>query len=164
MGTSAFILMDQKKYSPERLLADSIIATFHANIMLNFHNSKNYTKDGKFLSTTLNINDKMVQENNCSFIFYVDSIHNPNINFYYYEDVDLDPKQKLYQVGCIEEIYGVEELVFQFIYAYLNLNRADYFWVADYDWVYSWNDLQKLKGLPYDPDWCYKNPKLMNLS
>lgn len=159
MGTSAYILMSRKKYSPERLLADSIISTFHADIMLNFHNSKNFGNDGRFLSTTLNINDKKVRENNFSFIFYVDSKDNPNLDFYYNEDVGLDSKNELYQVGCIEDVYGVEELVLRFIYEYLKLNPEDYFWVADYDWVYSWEDMQKIKFQPYDPDWCYKSPK-----
>ncbi|MFK4302617.1 hypothetical protein ABH892_002721 [Paenibacillus sp. RC254] len=161
MGTSAYILMSKKKYSPERLLADSIISTFHADVMLNFHNSKNFGNNGQLLSTTLNINDRMVRENNYSFIFYVDSTDNPNLNFYYNEDVGLDSNNKLYQVGCIEDVYGVEALVFRFIYEYLKLNSDDYFWVADYDWVYSWEDMQKLKSQPYDPDWCYKNPKLI---
>ncbi|CAG7651988.1 hypothetical protein ACFQI7_19245 [Paenibacillus allorhizosphaerae] len=160
MGTSAFILMSQIKYTPERLLADSIISAFHADVMLNFHNSKNYASNGQFLSTTLNISDKKVRENNESFLLYVDGLDNPHLDFFYYQDVGLDLNNKLYQVGTIEDIYGVEELVFRFIYHYLKVNPDDYFWVADYDWVYRWEDMQKLKTLPYDSDWCYKNPKL----
>jgi hypothetical protein len=159
MGTSSFILMSQDKYSPERLLADTIISTFHADIMLNFHNTRNYSNNEQFLSTTLNINDKLVGENNYSFILYVDSKDNPNLSFNYNEDLGIDSNKKLYQVGYIEDIYGVEELVFRFTFEYLKLNPDDYFWVADYDWVYSWEDMQKFKSLPYDPDWCYKNPK-----
>lgn len=158
MGTSASILMSPQKYTPDRLLADTIISAYHADVMLNFHNSKNYANNGQLLSTTLNINDKNVRDNNYSFILYVDAIDNPNLNFFYYEDVGLEPDKKLYQVGTIEEIFGVEELVFRFIYEYLKLNPDDYFWVAEYDWVYSWGDMQKMKSLPYDPDWCYKNP------
>ncbi|MFF2450524.1 hypothetical protein ACFVSW_26115 [Neobacillus sp. NPDC058068] len=161
MGTSAFILMSPKKYTPERLLADSIVSAYHADIMLNFHNSKNFSSNGQFLSTTLNINDKKVRENNDSFILYVDALDNPNLAFFYYQDVDLDSNNKLYQVGTIEDVHGVEELVFRFIYNYLKINPDDYFWVADYDWVYSWEDMQKLKSRPYDSDWCYKNPKLI---
>ncbi|GIN92629.1 hypothetical protein [Siminovitchia terrae] len=159
MGTTAFILISQKKYTPERLLADSIISAYHADVMLNFHNSKNYDSNGQFLSTTLNINDKNVRENSESFILYVDALDNPNLDFFDYEYVGLNPNYKLYQAGTIEEVYGVEELVFQFIYHYLKANPDDYFWVADYDWVYSWEDIQRLKSLPYDSEWCYKNPK-----
>ncbi|MCK6077084.1 hypothetical protein [Paenibacillus silvae] len=159
MGTSAYILMEHKKYTTEKLLGDSIVAAFYADAMLNFHNSKNYSMDGKFLSTTLNISHKLVKQNGYSFIYYVDATNNPSIEFYYNEDVGLEPSRKLCKVGCIEEIYGVQELIFSFIYEYLKLNPDDYFWVTDYDWVYSWGDMQKLKSLPYDPDWCYKNPK-----
>lgn len=159
MGTSAFILTDRKKYTTEKLLSDSIVAAFNADVMLNFHNSKNYSADGHFLSTTMNISHKLVKENNYSFIFYVDATDNPGLEFYYNDDVGLEVDKDLFQVGCIEEIYGVQELVFEFIYHYLKLNPDDYFWVADYDWVYSWGDMEKLKALPYDPDWCYKNPR-----
>jgi hypothetical protein len=159
MGTSAFILTERKKYTTEKLLSDSIVAAFNADVMLNFHNSKNYSTDGHFLSTTMNISHKLVKENNYSFIFYVDATDNPGLEFYYNDDVGLEADRDLFQVGCIEEIYGVQELVFEFIYHYLKLNPNDYFWVADYDWVYSWEDMKKLKALPYDPDWCYKNPR-----
>ncbi|WP_440116652.1 hypothetical protein [Paenibacillus sp. QZ-Y1] len=150
MGTSAFILMDRKKYTTEKLLSDSIVAAFYADAMLNFHNSKNYSTDGRFLSTTMNISHKLVKENNYSFIFYVDATDKPGLEFYYNDDVGLEERRDLFQVGCIEEIYGVQELVFEFIYHYLRLNPDDYFWVADYDWVYSWGDMEKLKTLPYD--------------
>ncbi|MBD8005042.1 hypothetical protein [Bacillus norwichensis] len=159
MGTTAFILISQKEYTPERLLANSIASAYHADIMLNFYNSKNYDSNGHFLSTTLNINDKNVKENGESFILYVGALDNPNLDFFDYKGVGLNPSHKLYQGGTIEEIYGVEELVFRFIYHYLKANPDDYFWVADYNWVYSWKDMQKLKSLPFDSEWCYKKPK-----
>ncbi|CAM3359721.1 hypothetical protein HP548_28095 [Paenibacillus taichungensis] len=54
MGTFAFILTERKKYTTEKLLSDSIVAAFNADVMLNFHNSKNYSTDGHFLTTTMN--------------------------------------------------------------------------------------------------------------
>lgn len=158
MGTSAFILTNQQNYCPEKLLADSIISAYNADVMLNFHNSKNLTEDGRLLSTTLNINDKNVQENNKSFIFYVDAKDNPNIEFFDYEELDLDPNNKLCQIGFIEEMDGVEDLLFKFIYEYLSINKNDYFWMPDYDWVYTLEDLKKLNVSSLDPEWCYKNP------
>ncbi|CAM5781936.1 hypothetical protein [Brevibacillus borstelensis] len=160
MGTSAFILMKQEKYTPEKLLSDSIVAAFHADAGLYFDNYKKF-KNGHFLYTTLNVIDKPLdRKNNQQFIFYVDGLENYEITYENNEDIyGLDSSLSLYQVGGIEEIYGAQELIFRFIYEYLKLNPDDYFWVADYDWVYSWEDMQKLKSLPYDPDWCYKNPK-----
>ncbi|MCI1694294.1 hypothetical protein [Aneurinibacillus aneurinilyticus] len=162
MGTSAFILMRQEKYTPEKLLGDAIVATFHADVRLYFDNYKTY-KNEQFFCTTLNITDKPLGvDNNQQFIFYVDGIDNYEIYFENDEDISgLDSNLTLCQVGCIEEVYGAQELIFRFIYEYLKLNPDNYFWVADYDWVYSWEDMQKLKSLPYDPDWCYKNPKLI---
>uniref|UniRef100_UPI00406C38B4 hypothetical protein n=1 Tax=Paenibacillus sp. FSL H7-0350 TaxID=2975345 RepID=UPI00406C38B4 len=160
MGSSAFILMKQEKYTPEKLLSDTIVAAFHADARLYFDNYKKY-KNEQFLYTTLNVTDKpLVNENNQQFIFYVDGLDNYEITYDNNEVVfGLDSSLPLYQVGGIEEIYGAQELIFRFIYEYLKLNPDDYFWVADYDWVYSWEDMQKLKSLPYDSDWCHKSPK-----
>ncbi|MEC0124158.1 hypothetical protein [Paenibacillus pabuli] len=56
MGTSAVILTKKDKYSPEQLLADTIVAAFHSEAALYFYNNKTYTNEGEFLYTTLNIN------------------------------------------------------------------------------------------------------------
>lgn len=159
MGTSAFILKKREEYSPEKLLSDAIVAAFHADARLYFDNYKKY-KNELFLYTTINVADKPLSEDdNQQFIFYVDGVNNSEIFYENDEDLSgLDSRLSLYQVGGIEDIYGAQELIFRFIYEYLKLNSDDYFWVADYDWVYSWGDMQKLKSLPYDPDWCYKNP------
>ncbi|GGI95897.1 hypothetical protein [Paenibacillus hunanensis] len=159
MGTSAYIIMDRKKFTTERLLSDTIIATFHTDLMLTLNNDKDYSEEGEFLCTTLNISDKLVVENGKSFIYYVHATNYPYLTFYDHEEVGLDPSRDLCQVGYIEEIYDVQEIIFEFIYEYLKLNPEDYFWIPDYDWVYSWEDMQHLKSLPYDPQWCYKNPK-----
>ncbi|MDT8974813.1 hypothetical protein RQP50_00985 [Paenibacillus sp. chi10] len=162
MGTPAVILTKKERYSPEKLLADTIVAAFHSDASLYFYNNKNCSDEVEFSYTTLNINSRSFAGNNeCSFIFYIHGINSSSIDFYYHEDLGLDTNLLLCQVGHIEDIYGVQELIFNFIYEYLKLNPDDYFWIADYDWVYSWEDIQKLKLLTYDPDWCYKNPKMI---
>lgn len=160
MGTTAFILTDREKYTPEKFLADTIVATFHSDAKLIFENYKNY-KEGRFSSTTLNILDHSYnsEENNYQFILYVKARENPSIFFSDYDDLGLNSDRELFRIGAIEEVYGAEKVIFRFIYEYLKINPDDYFWVADYDWVYSWEDMQRLKSLPYDSDWCYKNPK-----
>ncbi|WP_106768377.1 hypothetical protein [Paenibacillus faecalis] len=160
MGTTAFILTDREKYTPERFLAYTIIATFHADAKLIFENHK-VLEEGRFSSTTLNVLDHSYRssENNHQFILYVKGRENHSIAFSDYDDLGLNPDYELSRVGTIEEVYGAEKVIFRFIYEYLKINPNDYFWVADYDWVYSWEDMRKLKSLPYDPNWCYKNPK-----
>ncbi|WP_339186590.1 hypothetical protein MKX33_21310 [Paenibacillus sp. FSL R5-0490] len=158
MGTSAVILTKKDKYSPEQLLADTIVAAFHSDAALYFYNSKTYTNEGEFLYTTLNINHKSFRgDNESSLIFHIHSINSSSSEFYYHEDLGLDSNESLRQVGHIEDIYGNQELILHFIYEYLKLNPDDYFWIADNDWVYRLEDMQNLKSLPYDRDWCYKN-------
>ncbi|GGI95904.1 hypothetical protein [Paenibacillus hunanensis] len=160
MGTSAVILTHQNTYSPEKLLADTIVSVFHADASLYYDNNKDFFAEGEFLYTTLNINNGSFSKDQAqSMVFSIPGIHDSSIEFYYHEDLELDSTLQLYQVGHIENIYGVQSLIFSFIYEYLKLNPNDYFWITDYDWVYSWEDMQHLKLLPYDPKWCYKNPK-----
>lgn len=160
MGTSAVILTKKEKYSPEQLLADTIVATFNSDASLYFYNNKNYSNEGKFLYTTLNINNRSFTENTKgSLIFYIHGIDSSSIEFYYHQDLGLDAKLLLYQVGHIEDIYGNQDLLFDFVYEYLKLNPDDYLWITDNDWVYSLEDIQKLKGNLYDSNWCYINPK-----
>jgi len=98
---------------------------------------------------------------NHQFILYVKAKDNPTILFSDYEDLGLDSDRELFRVGTIEEVYGAEELIFRFIYEYLKLNPDDHLWVADYDWTFGWEDMKNLKSLSFDPDWCYKNPKMI---
>jgi hypothetical protein len=35
--------------------------------------------------------------------------------------------------------------------------RDEYFWF-EWEYAFSWVDMQKLKNLPFDKDWCFKNP------
>lgn len=141
MGTSAVILTQKGRYSPEKLLADTIVSVFHADATLYFDNNKNYSNDGKLLYTTLNI--AFAEKSEQSFVFSVHAIDNLNIDFYYHEDLALESNLSLCQVGHIEDIYGVQQLIFNFIYEYLKLNPDDYFWITDFDWVYNWGDMKK---------------------
>lgn len=48
----------------------------------------------------------------------------------------------------------------------LSLNNMDFHAsvlssVADYDWVFTWEDTQKIHSMSYDSDWCYKDPKMI---
>ncbi|GAB6928926.1 hypothetical protein JCM10914A_29090 [Paenibacillus sp. JCM 10914] len=105
MGTSAVILTPKIKYSPEKLLADTIVSVFHADATLYFHNNKNYSDKGEFLNTTLNINNNsFAEKSEQSFIVTVHAMNNPSIDFYYHGDLGLDSNLSLCQVGHIEDI------------------------------------------------------------
>lgn len=51
MGTTAFILTGREKYTSEKFLADTIVATFYSDVKIIFENYKNY-EEGRFSSTT----------------------------------------------------------------------------------------------------------------
>lgn len=118
MGTSAVILTKKEGYSPEKLLADSIVAAFHAGVTLYFHNNQQY-EEGHFSYTTLNINERPFYDSgNSSFLFYIHSKKSPSIDFYYHEDLGLDADLELSQVGHIEDIYEYRSL---FLFLFMNI-------------------------------------------
>lgn len=161
MGTSANILKSRFEHSHEKLLSDTIIATLRSNLQLHFQNDCEYSKDGEFIYTTANILDKSRDiSKRQDGLFYIKAIRQRDLEIEGDEKFDwVEKGKKLYCIGFIEEVYGIEELTFRFMYEYLKINPSDYLWFDSYDWVFTLEDLEKLKKLPYDPEWCYKNPK-----
>lgn len=158
MGTTAMILMNQDQFTPERVLSDTIVAVYHAKLSLQLHQ---YQKKTSQSSTGLRIYSALKEgEGNNSFQFYIHAKENPFITFEYYDEIKLDPKLNLCNAGYIEEVFGSQKLIFHFIYEYLKINQDHYFWLPDYDWVYCWEDMERLRSQPYDPDWCYKDPRV----
>ncbi|GIP45723.1 hypothetical protein J45TS6_41820 [Paenibacillus sp. J45TS6] len=159
MGTSSFFLVERDRYSSDNLLSSVMLASFHSNAMLYYRNEKYFTEDNQFKYTTISIMYNPDDDEN-KFLIYIDGVMNDGLEFYNNgQFLGLDPSLSLYQVGCIEDVYDNEELLFNFVFEYLKLNPNQYYWLGGYNWVYSWEDMQRLKSLPYDPDWCYKNPK-----
>ncbi|MFF2484375.1 hypothetical protein [Paenibacillus sp. NPDC058071] len=159
MGTSSFFLVERDIYSSDNLLSSVMLASFHSDAMLYYRNEKYFTEGDQFKYTTLSIMYNPDADEN-KFLIYVDGVKNNGLEFTNNGQISgLDLSLSLYQVGCIEDVYDNEELLFSFVYEYLKLNPNQYYWLGGYNWVYSWEDMQKLKSLPYDPDWCYKNPK-----
>jgi hypothetical protein len=162
MGTYAHILKNWEKHNPEKLFVDTALICFRINVMLHFNNSSTYFEDGRFKHTYLSIVDDagfVKVDNDRQFIFNIQGVNIENISV----DVDTDfdylvPNAKLCSLAYIEKVRGDNiELIFRFVYEYLKINPDEYFWFEG-DWVYSWEDMQKLKSLPFDPDWCFKNP------
>jgi len=161
MGISSFFLVERDKYSPDNLLSSVMVAAFHSDAMLYYRNEKYFTEENHFKYTTISImQDLDIDEN--KFLIYIDGVKNDGLEFYNNgQYLGLDSSLSLCQVGCIEDVYDNEKLLLSFVYEYLKLNPMQYYWLGDYNWVYSWEDMRKLKSLPYDPNWCYKNPKMI---
>jgi hypothetical protein len=161
MGTSGVVLKNREAFQEETLLSDVIKVAFRKNMYLSFGGYVKRNSNGSFRHTMLNIASKppYIEETTQQFIFNIWCIENKSINETEFDWVEKD--KKLYNIACIEEVYGAEELAFHFVYEYLKLNPNDYFWFDSYEWVFSLKDMEKLNALPYDSNWCYKNPKLI---
>jgi len=160
MGTSAVILKSRSTYSPEKFLSDTIISVFRAKLNLYFPNDARYFDNGSFNYTTLNISDKSLGDKNVKqALVYVKGIDTNNIDKYQEVQFDwVEKGKKLYRVAFVEEVWGIEELAFNFLHEYLKLNPDDYIWFDSYDWVFKLEHMEKLRKLPFDREWCYKNP------
>lgn len=136
-----------------------MLASFKSDAMLFYKNEKYFTEENHFKYTTISIMYHPDTEEN-KFLMYIDGVENDGLAFYNDGQFSgLNPSLNLYQVGCIEDVDDNEQLLFSFVYEYLKLNPKQYYWLGGYHWVYSLEDMRKLKSLPYDPDWCYKNPR-----
>lgn len=61
-------------------------------------------------------------------------------------------------MAVIEKVSQNENSIFKFAYEYLKLNPKDYIWFED-DFAFDFQDMERLSKLPFDENWCYKNPK-----
>lgn len=165
MSTSAYILMKEKEYLPEKLLSDIIVSAFHADLMLYFDNDK-VIEDNNLLYTNINLLEKETSDNERQAInIYIDGKISEETNFEEYDKLGLDKSERLYRFGYIEELYGAERLVFRYMYEYLKINPTYYFWMTDYKWVYNWEDMKNISSLSsFDSEWCYKNPNTFSRS
>lgn len=160
MEIPAYILINEENYSLEKLLSDTIVAAFHADLMLYFNNENSCKdRDRKYKTIDIIENTKGIEKNK-RFRLYVASKENVDL-FKSYKELGIDPNRKLVQVW-MEELQDHGDVVFLFMYEYLKLNSEDLFWVNDSNWVYQWQDMQKLGFLQNDPYWYHTDPKTID--
>lgn len=58
----------------------------------------------------------------------------------------------------IERVSDCEQILLDFLFEYFRLNPNDYFWIEEYGWHYTYEDIKIIKQSEFDSDWCYKNP------
>lgn len=154
-----FILKSRLEYSVEKLLSDIIISVFKADINLVFGNRTRYREDGSFKAVEMTISKyPLYKDNSETFNFWIESIEEKHIE---YKDTEFDwveKDKKLHNIAYIDNVRDYEELAFKFVYEYLKLNPNDYFWFED-DYAFNFEDMERLSKLPFDSNWCYKNPK-----
>lgn len=162
MGIYAHIIKDWQKHDPEKVFMDAAKVCYTINAMFNFGNVKMFFPDGKLKHTSVGIIDDKVSTskvNENQFIFNIQGVNDEDIELGLDKDLDyLVPNKRLCSLAYIEKVRdGNTELIFRFAYEYLKLNQDEYFWF-EWDYAFSWNDMIKLKKLPFNKNWCFINP------
>lgn len=168
MGVSGFILKNRDKYLVENMMDNIKFVINKLNLNMTTYLFKN--EDGSFRyaeigicdNTCLELDEEDIGDEDIdqgeSFNFYVESIEKEGIDEKKFDW--LSKGSKLYDVAFVEKIRNYNKrIVFEFIYEYLKLNPKDYFWAED-DWVYTLEDMERLSQLPFDENWCSKNPNV----
>lgn len=164
MGTYAHILKNWQKHDPEKVFSDSALVCFRINAMLYYHNDKTFFKDGRLRLAYMGIIDDKVsvsENNDRQFILNIQGVNREDIAVGLDKEFDyLVPDGKLCSLAYIEKVRDTNtELIFRFAYEYLKINPDEYFWFEG-DYAFGWEDVRKLKELPFDKDWCFKKPVL----
>jgi hypothetical protein len=162
MGVYAHILKNWEKHNPEKVFTDALLVAFRINAMFEYGNVKSFFSDGRLEHTSMGIIDDKVtvkEGNNKKFIFNIQGVNMDDIAVGLDKDFDyLVPGAKLCSLAYIEKVREHNtELIFHFAYEYLKLNPDEYFWF-EWDHAFSWGDMQRLKDLPFDKEWCFKDP------
>lgn len=162
MGTYAHIIKNWEKHNPEKVFMDAANICYNINAMFYFHNYKTFYSDGKLKHTYIGIIDDKVsvsENNNNQFIFNIQGVNKEDIDIGLDKDLDyLIPNKKLCSLAYIEKVRDDNtELIFRFAYEYLKLNPDEYFWF-EWNYAFSWEDMIKLKKVPFNKNWCFINP------
>lgn len=164
MGVYTHILKNWEQHNPEKVFTDASLAAFRINAMFRYGNVKSFFNDGRLKHTSIGIIDDKVavtEGNDRQFIFHIQGVNMEDIAVGLDKDFDhLVHGAKLCSLAYIEKVRDKNrELIFRFAYEYLKVNPDEYFWF-EWDYVFSWKDMQRLNDLPFDKDWCFKSSKL----
>ena len=163
MGSIAHILKNWEKHDPEKVIRDISLVCFKTNVMFIYRNNKTFFNDGKLESVSFTLADDQTMissENNKQFELTLQGVNLDDIAVGLDKDMDyLVPNEKLCSLVYIEDVNEDNtELILKFALEYLRLNPSEYFWFEG-DWVYSLAVIEKNTLLPFDKDWCFKQPK-----
>ena len=162
MGTSGHILTNIETYDPIKCIKDVKLAIINAGLYTK-NDVFTHKLDNNFVYYDINIFDKTAfysDENDYlnlgeEIILNIDSIDTAEKDNW---TTNNDNINKLYRVIYLDHISDNETIAFKFVYEFLKLNPNNCLW-TEYDWVYTLSDMEKLKQRPFDPDWCYKDPR-----
>ncbi|WP_336686036.1 hypothetical protein [Chryseobacterium bernardetii] len=149
---SGYILKKNNESKPLNILENFIKIAYTIDCIFIYNNNKYISEKDKYDYLSVNFADdfnQISEDNERQFQFYLYINRLQNIEIYH---------EIFYKVGYIELIDDDNtKLIFEFVYEYLKLNPEEYFWV-EWGYLYKWEDMQKLKSIPFDKDWCFKIP------
>jgi len=159
MGSIGVILKDKLEFSVDKFLDDIKLASTNANINI-YINSTTYNDDGSTKESSMNLLDNEIVDGKEQQIIVNISSYDKENNFsHLFKWVDND--RELLRIAFIDLIDGNERLFYQLIYELFKINSNGYLWLDGYEWVYTFETLEQLRQLPFDSEWCYKNPNLI---
>ncbi|NLD51002.1 MAG: hypothetical protein GX660_27990 [Clostridiaceae bacterium] len=159
MGSTGVILKDKLEFSVDKFLDD--IKRASANAKLNIYiNSTTYNDDGSIKESSMNLLDNQLIDGKKQQIIVSISSYDKENNFSHLFKW-VDSSKELLRIAFIELIDSNERLLYQLIYELFRISPNSYLWLDGYKWVYTFKTLEKLRELPFDSEWCYKNPNLL---
>lgn len=146
MGRLAHLLKNWENHSPEKVLIDTVKICFRNGIKFEYQNWNSYFSNGSLKNTEIRLEEDSKNDEKQGFLLSIQGVDIELIEIGQDKAFDyLIPNKNLCSLAYIEPVWQENlELIFLFIYEYLNINRDDYFWFEGED-ILSWESIQNFK-------------------
>ena len=155
MGTDAHLYKVKEEIDPYKTIEDIKIAGERAGQIVLIDKHIYYDEDGDFRFTTTNSANTYEDVDGAEqILMYIYGTKNA------YPNPDFDAlihKEGYLQTIVIDVFYESEKIMLDFVYEYLKINPDIYLYI-EREWVYTLEDLEKIRALPFDRNWCYTKP------
>lgn len=156
MGISTFLLFERGKSAPAYDLLRSL-NSICINENLFFDNDEDCSSsEGTLKYSRAYISDRPFKEDYSrplGFSVYDEPYEYQIISFKWD-----DTNSEYFKAVVSDDFCDNEDLLLRFSHAILNIYPTAKIWIEE-DWFYTLEDLDKIVNMPYNNDWCYKNPK-----
>lgn len=156
MGMSSFLLFKCGESIPANELLRKISDICIQENLFFDSDEETYNGEGKLKYTRVYISDKPFREyfsRTLSFSVYDEPYEYQIVNFKWD-----DTSNEYFKAIVSDDFYENEDLLLRFSHAILKIYPSAKIWVEE-EWFYTLENLDIVTGMPYDNDWCYKNPK-----
>ena len=158
MSTSAYVLFEKGESVPLSVLFEKIKELCEKNNFCFANDGDEFNAEGKLKSTSVYVADKPFFEDDSKQIPW-DIYDEPYDYCFQSLSFDWDPSDTEYFKAMISGgFYEEEDFLFKLVYEVLKVYPKAKLKICN-NWFYTLEDLEKIAAMPYDNDWCYKNPK-----